>query len=70
MKLKDLPIDTWMVVEGLNDQNNLNVLSTHTCQREAEAERDRRNSSNAGMRRCAAVIALQPIAERMGPRRT
>jgi hypothetical protein len=69
MKLKDLPVDTWMVVEGLHDQNDLNLLSTHACQRDAEAERDRRNG-NSGKPRCAAVIALQPIAERMGPRRT
>jgi hypothetical protein len=68
MKLKDLPTETWMVVEGLHDQNDLNLLSTHTCQREADAERDRRNGK-PGKPRCAAVIALEPMAERMGPRR-
>lgn len=64
MKLKDLPLDTWMVVEPIA-KNEMHVLSTHATQCEAEAERDRRNGGQRPPR-YSAIMALAPCAERMG----
>jgi hypothetical protein len=67
MKQAGLPIDTWMVIEP-EPHGRVRVLSTHETQGEAEAERDKRNR---GLRapRYSAVMALEPVAERMAPRR-
>lgn len=67
MKHAHLPIDTWMVIEP-EAYGQMRVLSTHDTQDEAEAERDKRNR---GLRapRYSAVMALEPVAERMAPRR-
>lgn len=60
MKRNNLPLDTWMVIEPAN-HGAMHVLSTHETQREAEAERDKRNQ---GLRapRYSAVMALEPVA--------
>ena len=63
MVLKKVPVDTWMVVDV--DGNRSEVVSTHACCRDAEAERDRRNEG-LSRSRYSACIAIQPIAERMG----
>lgn len=60
-----LPLNTWVVIEpGANGE--MKVLSTHKNQLEAEAERDKRNRGITP-KRYSAVMALQPVAERMGP---
>jgi hypothetical protein len=60
MKLAELPLDTWVVVEP-TAKGEVNLLSTHATQRQAEAERDARNR---GLRtpRYSAVKALAPVA--------
>ena len=63
MTLKNVPIDTWMVVDVAC--NEWNVVSTHASQNDAEKERDTRNEGLA-RRRYSACVALEPIAERMG----
>jgi hypothetical protein len=60
MKLSDLPLDTWVVVEPVTG-NDVKLLSEHATQRQAEAERDRRNHG-LGAPRCRAVKTLKPIA--------
>lgn len=67
METNQLPLNTWMVIEP-GAYGALKVLSTHGSQNEAEAERDKRNRA-LGMARYSAVMALEPVAERMGPRR-
>jgi len=60
MKVSDLPLDTWVVVEPTT-ANEVTLLSTHATQHQAEAERDKRNE---GLRapRYRAVKALSPTA--------
>ena len=60
MRTVDLPLDTWVVVEGLAG-GEVTLLSKHATQLQAETERDRRN---AGLQspRFRAVRALAPIA--------
>ena len=67
MEPTNLPLDTWMVIEP-GAHGEMRVLSTHRTQDEAEAERDKRNR---GLKpaRYSAVMALEPVAERMAPRR-
>ena len=43
MPTRSLPLDTWVVVEALTN-NELKPISTHRTQEEAELERDRRNA--------------------------
>ena len=64
MKLTELPLNTWVVVEPVAS-NEVKLLSTHETQREAEGERDKRNQ---GLRppRYSAVKALAPIAGTLG----
>jgi hypothetical protein len=64
MATRTTPVDTWMVVEPVTDYE-IRPVSIHTTQREAEAERDRRNK-NLNEPRYTACIALEPVAERMG----
>ena len=42
MKLAELPLDRWLVVEPLAF-NEVKLVSTHDAQKEAEVERDKRN---------------------------
>lgn len=67
METAQMPLNTWMVIEP-GAYGEVKVLSTHRSQTEAEAERDKRN---CGLRpaRYSAVMALQPVAERMAPLR-
>jgi hypothetical protein len=60
MRLVDLPLDTWVVVEPVA-AGEVTLLSTHTTQHQAEAERDKRNQ---GLRtpRFSALRALAPVA--------
>jgi len=60
MRVVDLPLDTWLVVEPLA-AGEVKLLSTHTTQHQAEAERDKRNS---GLRapRYSAIMTLTPTA--------
>lgn len=62
-----VPLNTWMVIEP-GAYGEMKVLSTHTTQKEAEAERDKRNRGMSP-KRYSAVMALQPVAERMAPLR-
>jgi hypothetical protein len=64
MPTKSLPLDTWVVVEPLSN-NELKPISTHATQQEAELERDRRNAK-AGNRLYSACRILEPVAARMG----
>lgn len=65
METEKVPLNTWMVVEPAA-YGGMKVLSTHRTQTEAEAERDKRNRG-LSQKRYSAVMALQPVAERMGP---
>jgi hypothetical protein len=63
MTFKNVPIDTWMVVDVAF--NGWNVVSTHASQNDAERERDTRNEGLA-RRRYTACLAFEPIAQGMG----
>ena len=70
MRVVDLPLDTWVVVEP-EAGVDVKLLSTHATQRQAEVERDKRNkgmrpprfsaintlAATAGALACAAVVA-------------
>ncbi len=60
MKLTELPLDTWVVVEPVS-ASEVNLLSKHATQHQAEAERDKRNKGLKAPR-FRAVKALEPIA--------
>jgi hypothetical protein len=60
MRVVDLPLDTWVVVEPLG-AGEVELLSTHATQHQAEAERDARNK-RLGTRRCSAIKTLVPTA--------
>lgn len=64
MRVVDLPRDTWLVVEPLAP-GEVKLLSTHPTQRQAEAERDKRNR---GLRkpRYSAIKTLAPAAGAQG----
>jgi hypothetical protein len=64
MLTTSLPLDTWVVVEPLTN-NELRPISTHATQREAELECDRRNAQ-IGNRLYNACRVLEPVAARMG----
>ena len=64
MPTTSLPLDTWVVVEPLTN-NELRSISTHGTQQEAERERDRRNAQ-VGNRLYSACRILEPVAARMG----
>ena len=64
MPARNLPLDTWVVVEP-GSEGRLEPLSTHATQEEAERERDRRNAQ-AGDKLYSACKALQPVAARLG----
>lgn len=64
MKLTELPLDTWVVVEPVAS-DEVKVLSKHTSQDEAEVERDRRNQGLKSPR-YSAMRAFAPIAGAQG----
>jgi hypothetical protein len=64
MEVGSVPLNTWMVVEPIA-KNAIKPVSLHATQKEAEAERDRRNK-NLAFPRYSACMALEPVAERMG----
>jgi hypothetical protein len=61
--MSDLPLDTWIVVEQCSAKI-ATLISMHTTQREAEAERDKRNEGLAKPRYSACIV-LEPVAQRM-----
>jgi hypothetical protein len=60
MKLTELPLDTWVVVERVSS-DEVNLLSKHATQHQAEAECSKRNKG-LKVARFTAVKALEPIA--------
>jgi hypothetical protein len=64
MRVADLPLDTWVVIEPLSS-GEFNLLSTHATQGQAEAERDDRNRG-LQFPRYSAVRALAPAAGAQG----
>jgi hypothetical protein len=64
MRVQDLPLDTWVVIERLGG-GEFNLLSTHPTQGQAEAERDHRNKG-LETPRFSAVRALAPAAGAQG----
>jgi hypothetical protein len=60
MRLVDLPLDTWVVVEPAPG-GEVKLLSKHATQGQAEAERDRRNNGLSAPR-FRAIRTLAPIA--------
>lgn len=64
MRLVDLPLDTWVVVEPLA-AGEVKLLSTHATQHQAEAERDKQNKGLQAPR-YRAVKALAPAAGAQG----
>jgi hypothetical protein len=64
MRVVDLPRDTWLVVEAVA-AGEVELVSTHATQRQAEAERDERN---CGLRtpRYSAIKTLAPAAGAQG----
>ncbi len=67
MPTRNLPLNTWIVVEQRSPGGRARLVSKHMTQKEAEAERDRRNSGLADPA-FAAWIVLDPVAQRMGGR--
>jgi hypothetical protein len=67
MDYRELPLDTWIVVEHPS-AGCVALVSRHGTQREAEAERDRHNEE-AHAARYSAFLVVEPVAERMGGRR-
>ena len=64
MPKRSVPLDKWLVVEPVGN-NELNPISMHATQQEAELERDRRNAM-VGNRLYSACRILEPVAARMG----
>jgi hypothetical protein len=64
MKLSELPLDTWVVIEPVL-VDEVNLLSTHDTQHEAEVECSRRNQG-LHRPRYSAIKALEPIAGAQG----
>ena len=65
MATRNLPLNTWIVVEQAPSREGPALISTHDCQRAAEVECDRRKRASPE-RPYQACILLEPIAERMG----
>jgi hypothetical protein len=64
MRVTDLPLDTWLVIEPLPG-GECELVSTHATQFQAEAERDTRNKGLARPR-YSAIKALNPAAGAQG----
>lgn len=69
MSTPKLPCNTWLVIEHAAADGSLLLVSQHASCSEAEAERDRRNST-ANAPHYQACIVLEPIAQRMGGRQS
>jgi hypothetical protein len=67
MPTRNLPLNTWIVVEQRSPGSRARLVSTHVTQKEAEAERDQRNGGLAEPI-FAAWIVLEPVAQHMGGR--
>jgi len=67
MPTRNLPLNTWIVVEQRSPGRRARLISTDFTQTEAEADRDRRNKGLAEPV-FAAWIVLEPVAQRMGGR--
>jgi hypothetical protein len=67
MPTRNLPLNTWLVVEQRLPGTRLTLVSRHATQREAEAERDNRNQGQPKPHFTACIV-LEPIAQRMGGR--
>ena len=65
MNTRNLPLNTWMVVEQGAAGYDVTLVSQHSSQEEAEAERDRRNQALPAPHYDACIV-LEPIAQRMG----
>jgi hypothetical protein len=65
MPTRDLPLNTWLVVERKSPGARLTLVSKHAWQREADAERDKHNQGLAEPHFSACMV-LEPIAQRMG----
>ena len=63
MRLHQLPLETWMVVNVAEPK--WDVVSLHASRDAAETERDQRNRGLTEPR-FSAFIAFEPVAERMG----
>ena len=63
MRLHQLPLETWMVVNVTEPK--WDVVSLHASRDAAEIERDQRNRGLTEPR-FSAFIAFEPVAERMG----
>jgi len=63
MNVSGLPLHTWIVVEH-RPSRIATLISMHTTQLEAEAERDKRNQG-LPKHRYGACIILEPVAHRM-----
>jgi hypothetical protein len=64
---RNLPLNTWLVVEQRSPGTPFTLVSKHATQREAEAERDKRNHGQPEPHFTACIV-LEPIAQRMGGR--
>ena len=65
MATRNLPLNTWIVVQQESSRERLALISTHDCQRAAEVDCAQRNRASSE-RTYRACILLEPIAERMG----
>ena len=65
MTTTHLPLDTWMVVEQHSAWTKLDLVSRHSSQAAAEAERNRKNGGSRE-RPYRACLIVEPIAQRMG----
>jgi hypothetical protein len=65
MSARNLPLNTWIVIEQRSAWREMALVSRHATQSAAEAERDRRNERSPE-RPYRACILLEPIAHRMG----
>jgi hypothetical protein len=63
MDMSGLPLHTWIVVEHCSSKI-ATLISMHATQREAEAERDKKNQGQPKHRYSACII-LEPVAQRM-----
>ena len=65
MTTRNLPLNTWIVIQQRSSWKDVALVSSHGSQSAAEAERDRRNDGSRD-RPFRACIVLEPIAHRMG----
>src|SRR6188508_1935131 len=56
MPIRNLPLNTWIVVEQVPSRERPALISTHDCQRAAEVECDRRNRASSERRYRACIL--------------